>query len=190
MNIFYLDKDPRVCAEMHLDKHVVKMIIEYAQLLSTAHRVLDGVITEGKSQSGRKQTKYIIDDERESILYSATHINHPSAIWVRQSQLNYFWLYELFGWLCAEYTHRYGRHHATERLDTELAIPPQNIPIGKFTEPTPAMPDIYKVTNDSIRSYQNYYIHDKSSFAKWKKRETPEWFSYGLKNANIQLSPS
>ena len=187
MNIFYLDKNPKVCAEMHLDKHVVKMIIEYAQLMSTAHRVLDGVVTEGKSQSGRKQKKYIINDERESILYSATHINHPSAIWVRQSQLNYFWLYELFGWLCTEYTHRYGRHHATERLDTELAIPPQNIPIGKFTEPTLAMPDAYKVTNDAIKSYQNYYIHDKSRFAKWKNRETPEWFSYGVKNANIQL---
>jgi hypothetical protein len=71
-----------------------------------------------------------------------------------------------------------------------LAIPPQNIPIDKFTEPTLAMPDIYKVTNDAIKSYQNYYIHDKSRFAKWKNREIPEWFSYGVKNANIQLSPS
>jgi len=190
MNIFYLDKNPKVCAEMHLDKHVVKMIIEYAQLLSTAHRVLDGVITEGKSQSGRKQTKYVLDDEREGILYSATHINHPSAIWVRQSQANYVWLYELFGWLCNEYTHRYGKNHATARLDSELMIPPKNIPLGEFTEPTPAMPDTYKVKNDAIKSYQNYYIHDKSRFAKWKNRETPEWFSYGVKNANIQLSPS
>ena len=43
MNIFYLDKEVVPCAQMHLDKHCVKMILEYAQLLSTAHRVLDGM---------------------------------------------------------------------------------------------------------------------------------------------------
>ena len=42
MNIFYLHNDPKICAEMHNDKHCIKMILEYAQLLSTAHRVLDG----------------------------------------------------------------------------------------------------------------------------------------------------
>ena len=188
MNIFYLDPDPKICAEMHLDKHVVKMILEYAQLLSTAHRVLDGTICDGFSNSGRRKKTYTISDPRNDILYSATHINHPSTIWVRQSQANYGWLYELFGWLCAEYTHRYGKHHATERLDSQLKIPPKNIPIGEFTEPTPAMPDTYKVMNDSVKSYRNYYIHDKSRFAKWKNRESPEWFLYGVKNANIQLS--
>ncbi len=59
MNIFYLDSDPRICAQMHNDKHCVKMILEYAQLLSTAHRVIDGVLTVGVSDSGRK--KRLID---------------------------------------------------------------------------------------------------------------------------------
>ena len=53
MNIFYLHKDPKVCAEQHLDKHVVKMLIEYAQLMSTAHRMLDGVMYQGKTKAGR-----------------------------------------------------------------------------------------------------------------------------------------
>ena len=77
MNIFYLDHDVRKCAEMHNDKHVVKMILEYAQLLSTAHRFLDGVPTVGKSKTGRKKTTYILSNELDSVLYSATHINHP-----------------------------------------------------------------------------------------------------------------
>ena len=87
MNIFYLDKDPKKCAEMHCDKHVVKMILEYAQLLSTAHRVLDG--NEWADHVG---------------LYKATHKNHPSAIWARESAGNYFWLNKLFQELCKEYT--------------------------------------------------------------------------------------
>jgi hypothetical protein len=178
MNIFYLHNDPKTCAEMHVDKHCVKMILEYAQLLSTAHRYLDGVPTvDRKSPTGRQRTSYILSDNRDSLLYRATHINHPSAIWVRKSQANYFWLYELFGWLCTEYTHRYGKHHATERLDIELSIPPKNIPIGEFTEPTPAMPDHYKVAGDSIQSYKNYYLGDKTRMFSWKKREVPSWVS-------------
>ena len=54
MNIFYLDPDPKVCAEMHNNKHTVKMIIEYAQLMSTAHRVLDGTEYYDKTANGRK----------------------------------------------------------------------------------------------------------------------------------------
>jgi hypothetical protein len=162
---------------MHVDKHCVKMILEYAQLLSTAHRVLDGIQVIGLSKSGRKQTRYELPDNRDDILYSATHINHPSAIWVRQSQANYIWLYELFGWLCNEYTYRYGKHHATTRLDSELMIPPKNITLGDFTEPTPAMPDHYKVAGDSIQSYKNYYLGDKQRMFSWKNRETPSFIA-------------
>ena len=173
MNIFYLHNDPQKCAEMHVDKHCVKMILEYAQLLSTAHRVLDGTQLTRLSKTGRKQTAFVLPDARESLLYSATHINHPSAVWVRQSAQNYDWLYQLFGWLCNEYTYRYGKIHATQRLDSELMIPPKNIPFGKFTEPTPAMPDDYKVAGDSIKSYHNYYNGDKQRMFSWKNRETP-----------------
>ena len=180
MNIFYLDKDIKKCAEMHVDKHVVKMILEYAQLLSTAHRVLDGTISVGVSSTGRKKTTYIIEDYRDSILYSATHINHPSAIWVRQSEVNYRTLFNLFCALLEEYTYRYGKTHACTRLMSALSSPPKNIEYKPFTEPTPAMPDQYKVKNDSVKSYRNYYIHDKNRFAKWKNRSVPEWFSEGV----------
>ena len=177
MNIFYLHQNPQTCARMHVDKHCVKMILEYAQLLSTAHRVLDGVESIGLSASGRKKKSWRLSDIRDSLLYSATHNNHPSAIWARQSQDNYVFLWNLFRELCAEYTHRYGKIHATERLVDVLKEVPHNIGKQCFTQPTPAMPDMYKVPGDSIQSYRNYYLGDKKHMFSWKNRETPSWIS-------------
>ena len=74
MNIFYLDNHVSRCAEMHNDKHCIKMILEYAQLLSTAHRVIDGVITQGTSASGRKRTTYRLADHRESLQIGRAHV--------------------------------------------------------------------------------------------------------------------
>ena len=178
MNIFYLDHDVLKCAKMHNDKHCVKMILEYAQLLSTAHRVLDGTIDTGYSVSGRKKTIYRLPDNRDSVLYSATHINHPSAVWVRHSYENYEWLYQMFTALMCEYSYRYGKSHACEKLITPLYTPPTSIPKGVgFTQPTPAMPDEVKVAGDSIASYRSYYINNKAHLASWKKRNQPEWYS-------------
>jgi hypothetical protein len=176
MNIFYLDYDTKKCAEMHVDKHCVKMILEYAQLLSTAHRVLDGHESITLSVSGRKKKTWTISDDRNNVLYSATHINHPSAIWVRNSLENYQWLYNMFRDLLKEYTYRYGKTHKCSMLLGHLQYPPNSIPKDKpFTEPTPAMPDQYKVVGDSIKSYKNYYIGDKQRMFSWKNRQTPSW---------------
>jgi hypothetical protein len=177
MNIFYLDSDVSKCAEYHNDKHVVKMIIEYAQLLSTAHRVIDGEQYLDKTANGRPIKRWRMEDTTlETVLYKATHINHPSAVWVRQSNNNYNWLMCLFQSLLLEYTHRYGKFHATERLVYFLRKPPQNIPVGYLTQPTPAMPDEYKVQGDSLQSYRNYYVGAKKTMAKWKNREIPSWW--------------
>lgn len=182
MNIFYLDKDVKECAKMHVDKHVVKMILEYAQLLSTAHRVLDGTQSVGLSTTGRKQTRYVLPDNRESKLYVATHVNHPSAVWVRKSIKNYYWLSNLLVELCKEYTYRYEKVHKCERdglvkmlyewvPDASLMI------IDEFSEPTPAMPDEFIVEGDSIKSYRNYYLGSKTRMFSWKNREVPYWIA-------------
>lgn len=200
MNIFYLDPDPRTCAQMHCDKHVVKMIIEYAQLLSTAHRVLDGKesivkkYVAGSLPARWRNTKvWQLDDAREDVLYKATHINHPSAIWCRENISNYRWLFMMWSHLLEEYTYRYGKTHACARIQDELMNWPENIPNGDFFAPTPAMPVDLKIMAknpapgrkyDVLASYKNYYIKDKARFAKWKNRNTPEWFA----NANIQVS--
>jgi hypothetical protein len=179
MNIFYLDNNAKTCAEYHCDKHVVKMILEYAQLLSTAHRVLDGTIVIGHSKTGRKQKRYVLSDFRDNLYYSATHINHPSAQWVRKSNHNYMWLAELLEECCKEYTYRYGKVHKVESIGLMQSLKnnfPKNIPDVPFTQPTPAMPDDCKVTGNSLKSYRNYYSQNKVHLAKWKNRNVPEWF--------------
>ena len=130
--------------------------------------------------SSRIQKRYVLSDNRDSLLYSATHINHPSAVWVRKSRDNYTWLYQLLVWLCREYTYRYGKIHKTQScglLDTLWFVPAKIPEHPRFTEPTPAMPDQYKVQNDSIESYRNYYKGAKASISSWKNRAIPEWFS-------------
>ena len=136
MNIFYLDKDPKTCARMHCDKHVVKMIIEYAQLMSTAHRVLDGDPYVSQTLGGRRiqRWKHPLENH-EKLLYKASHVNHPSGKWVRESQNHYNWLYKMWEQLCYEYTHRYGRVHLTDlKLRGILAQPPMQIPVEPFGE--------------------------------------------------------
>jgi len=181
MNIFYLDPEPQECARQHCDKHVVKMCIEYAQLLSTAHRVIDGEIWEGRTTNGRRINRYFHPDGLMNLnLYKACHVNHPSAKWVRDSRANYEWLYEMWMFLCEEYTHRYGRKHASqEKLEYYLLLAPERITESNFTQPTPAMAQYPQciVEGDSIKSYRNFYWADKREFAKWTKRNKPEWWS-------------
>lgn len=179
MNIFYLDHNVETCAQQHVDKHVVKMILEYAQLLSTAHRFIDGQQYTDKTSNNRSIKRWSLQDSREQLLYKATHVNHPSAIWTRGSISNYLWLADLLTKLCSEYTYRYGKVHKCQ-VDGLVGFlsknVPHNISTDKFTQPTPAMPDKYKVFDDSIQSYRNYYIGDKVRMAKWSKREKPNWW--------------
>ena len=182
MNIFYLSTDIKKCAEYHTDKHTVKMILEYSQLLSTAHRVIDGYPYVKFSQSGRRNTAYrLANEEMNTKLYSATHINHPSAVWVRQSAENYMWLCSLLDELCREYTYRYGKIHKIERdglLDILYTTIPKFIPRDKsFTEPTPAMDTQYIIKGDSIASYRNYYKNGKKHLHSWKNRNVPEFIT-------------
>jgi hypothetical protein len=180
MNIFYLDENPSVCAQQHVDKHVVKMIVEYAQLMSTAHRIVDGHEWEGRTTNGRRIKRFMHPDSvMNTELYLACHINHPSAKWVRESADNYNWLYSLWSHLCDEYTYRYGRDHLTRiKLDYHLLLPPTNISNNPFTQPTPAMAQYPHciVEGDSLTSYRQFYWEDKRGFAKWTKRDKPEWW--------------
>ena len=176
MNIFYLHEDPIQNAKWHIDKHIVKMPIEYAQLMSTAHRLLDGEMYLGKTAIGRNIKRWRLHDEREYILYKASHINHPSAIWVRESIENYFEMYKLYMAVLAEFTNRYGKVHGSSKPSIALIRPPSNIPMVKGTQLPQCMPEICKVKNNPILAYRNYYIVEKNSFASWKNREIPEWF--------------
>ena len=175
MNIFYLDKDVRKCAEQHCKKHSIKMILEYAQLLCTAHRYIDGEQYIELTPNNRKVKRWKLSDERENVLYKATHINHPSTVWTRSSDEHYKYVYNLFVELCNIYTERTGKTHLTEtKLKKALSQIPTNIKHNGFVEPTPAMPDYCK-KETSLESYRNYYIKEKQHLAEWYL-EQPNWF--------------
>lgn len=156
MNIFWLEHDRSKLAESHCDKHVVKMILEYAQLLSTAHHVLDG-------------------EAAIAGIYKKTHVNHPCAVWVRQSHANYYILLNLLDDLCEEYTHRYDKVHKTAGLLDLLYNVPVNIPRTSETPPPLCMPDEFKVVGDPVTSYRNYYLGDKARMLKYTNRIAPKW---------------
>jgi hypothetical protein len=144
MNIFYLHSDPKVAASYFYDKHKVKMILECAQMLCTAHIALGN----------------------EDVPYKKSHLNHPSSVWVRANNENYRWLYNHMLALGEEYTKRYKRTHLTiTKCKDILAVAPLNIPTGSFNEPPQCMPDEYKVDNDSVSAYWNYYEQDKYKIA-------------------------
>jgi len=176
VNIFYVDPDPKVAAQSLVDKHCVKMILESAQLLSTAHRVLDGEQYVDAS-SGRKIKRWKLHDNRESVMYSATHVNHPSAIWCRTSIENYLWLVEHFFGLLDEYTYRYGKRHKCFDMGYYLQSPPKNLKAYDWTPMPSAMAPEYIVGDDPLENYRNYYKVGKARMHNWKKRSPPEWLT-------------
>ena len=177
MNYFKLSEDLDEASKYHIDKHAVKMPTEYTQLLCTAHRVLDGDMYIDKTANNRRIKRWRMDNpELEDVLYKASHINHPTAKWVRESVENYNELYNAWLSLCKEYTHRYGRTHLTKtKLERILKTPPKNIPNVPGTPVPQAMPNDVK-QESVVEAYRAYYRKYKAGFAKWTKRETPEWF--------------
>lgn len=180
MNIFVLDNNPVIAAQLQCDKHVVKMIVESAQMLSTAHRMLDGV--QMRNAKGQLVKKWALTDGRDDILYKSVHTAHPCTVWTMQSDMNYNWHYAHFVALCDEYTHRYGKVHATDKLlRTELSVMPKNIKYHGMTPFALAMkanPEcIYD--NDAVKSYRAYYQTKQDRFSMaWTKRSIPEWFKH------------
>lgn len=197
MNIFVLDYNVEKCAQYHCDKHVVKMILESCQMLSTAHRVLDGVRTQLKHpESGKHFNALLLPDEdyeytsdwdskkqqyRHSFCYDSnmlkhTHVNHPCNVWVRMSDSNYMWLWRLTVALCHEYTHRYNKIHTYERDGTIKALKqlPTNIPRRALKPFAKAMPEQYKVSG-AVQSYRNYYLGEKQAILKYKNSEIPKF---------------
>lgn len=181
MNLFVLSKCPTEAAQMMCDKHIPKMIVEAAQMLSTAHRMLDGNLEKKSSKSGKRMVNGYVHPNAtlDSVLYNAVHHKHPCTVWTMQTKANYMWHYEHFVALCAEFEFRYGKQHLTAQKLTEvLRTPPINIPdttLTAFPQAMKAYPECM-VEGDSVQAYRNYY-HVAKSFAKWAKgRQAPSWW--------------
>ena len=153
MNIFILDNDIKTCAQYHCDQHVVKMILESIQILCT-----------------------VLNKKGFSTPYKSTHANHPSVLWAEASFDNFLWLSELTLELNREYKYRYDKQADHKSITVLTKISQYSfLSVGLTTFPQ-AMPDSYKVANDPVLAYRNFYRGDKAKFAKWTKRAPPEWF--------------
>jgi hypothetical protein len=177
MNIFYLDSDPAKAAQYHCDLHCIKMILEYGQMLSTAHRVLDG--EKNVTRKNNRAYTYYSHKEYDDIIYKASHVNHPCNIWVRISDKNYKYLYRLFVELSKEYEIRYKKTHLSFKvLNDFLQNTPKNIPYSDLvTEIPQCMPDEFK-KESAVQAYRNFYINGKSKTMNltWKNGDIPSWF--------------
>ena len=150
MNIFYLDSDPVKAAQVQYNKHVVKMILESAQMLCTAHHHYTELLSQDDSY----------------IPYKKAHYNHPSTIWCRENSEQYLWLYNHMIALGNEYTKRYNKIHLTiTKCADILKATPAGIPLGTFEEPPQCMPEQYKVPGCSVTAYWNYYEQEKHTVA-------------------------
>lgn len=173
MNIFVLSWIIENCVIYHCDKHVIKMILETTQLLSTCQHVANS----NNAEVWLSENK----------IYKKTHHNHPSSIWTRECRENYIWLCHLGLALCKEYDYRYDKsphsHACYSKLIFLITHVPSTLPSnsGIITTPKMAMPDKYK-SADPILSYRTYYLNDKQRMLVWRKRGPPYWVPPNIKN--------
>jgi hypothetical protein len=191
MNIFVLDECPVNAARMQCDKHVVKMVLESGQMLSTAHRLLDGTLTITQSNGRKKKVWNLQDRIMEATLYKVAHPSHPCTLWTMESEANYLWHYKHFLALCEEYKYRYGKVHLTDsKLRNLLSKAPNNIPKSGLTQFRLAMgsnPECIDIDNP-IESYRKFYKTKQERFKMiWSKRDIPNWFNNGVDNADVYV---
>ena len=159
MNIFYLSECPVEAARSQCNKHVVKMVLESAQMLCTAHHACPS------------------EAQRPDKFYKQAHLNHPSSIWVRETTENYKWMCVHALALCEEYIHRYGKIHASQCVIEWCANNTPSIPEGPQTKIPLCMPDEFK-DDDSVTAYRRLYnVGKRNSFkCVWTKRQEPDWW--------------
>lgn len=186
MNLFYLDQNLDKCAEYHVDKHIVKMPLEVAQLLCTAiwvdyhlgfvPRALNKEES-AKLNNLKKDIKHLSPEERPLTPYLPMMYNHPCTIWVRSSLDNFEWAHCYGNALNEEYCYRYGKRHKSIEEVVNKLPEPKNMPRLGFTKFGLAMPEELKDYDNPIQSYRDYYHLDKATFASWTGRSKPEWWN-------------
>ena len=157
MNIFVLDRDVRKCARYHADQHVVKMVLESAQMLCS-----------------------VLWQHGIEAPYKKTHVKHPCTVWAGESLGNWKWLRRLALALNDEYRYRFGKtiDHNSAVVVRGLPLPPlKDVGLTEFAQ---AMPEEYKVPDDAVSAYRRLYVKDKSRFVTWTRRRSPKWFRSAL----------
>lgn len=192
MNVFYLDRNPVIAAQMQCDKHVVKMSTEAAQMISTALLLL------------------FPDRVDRNRLFREAYVNHRANVWLRRCARNLVWLTKHGISLCEEYTYRYDKEHKSESVlryaseflsslsttdlgSAQLPLYSTNLEGKAYISVPLCMPEEYYPPEEfmtenkectvlplAVASYRRFYLAEKSSFAKWNKRpeRKPNWYSH------------
>jgi hypothetical protein len=152
VNIFVVHPDPREAARQLCDRHVVKMTLETAQILSAASHHPDPP-------------------------YRPTHTSHPCVFWAGENRSNFLWLVEHGLGLADEYTHRYGKVHASASVIQWALAHTDRLPQGDITRHPRCMPrEIRDTTAQVVAAYRVYYVLHKP-WATWRRgREAPTWW--------------
>jgi len=197
MNLFLLDDDLDKCAEYHVDKHIVKMPLEAAQILCTCIWVdvhlgfVPRALTKSESDhinTLKKDIKHLPPESRPLTPYLPMMYNHPCTIWARSSLDNFEWTHCYANALNEEYYYRYGkRHKSVEEVINKLPDPVNMQRVG-FTTFGLAMPDILKNYDDPVQSYRDYYHLDKGTFATWSHRPKPPWWDEELADYDKRIT--
>ena len=182
MNLFILSECPIKSAQMQCNTHINKMTVESAQMLSTAHRMLDGHAEKRPSKSGKRLSTHWIhpDSHFDNTLYKAVHYHHPCTVWTMETIENYKWHYVHFVALAKEFQYRYDKEHKSFTvLKDILRLPPKNIPDESLTDWPLAMgsnPECM-FPEDPVKSYRLFYQTKQERFKMvWSKRPIPKWF--------------
>ncbi|MBT4963216.1 MAG: hypothetical protein HON32_03455 [Francisellaceae bacterium] len=154
MNIFILDKAPKLCAQYHCDKHVIKMILETAQMMCT-----------------------VLSSQGFKTPYRPTHANHPCTLWLQESSGNWKWALKMVEFLDNEYMYRYNKELSHASMTVIRSLEEPSFPKKNRTKFAQAMPSCYQDPSDPITAYRNYYYNDKKNICTWTKRGKPKWFS-------------
>lgn len=166
MNIFILDNDIRKSAQYHVDRHVIKMPLELAQMICSTYLLLD------------------YKNLPSFIFSKPSHVNHPCTKWIRSSKDNFIYGCMLGLALYDEYQFRYENPEKMQRVkkvfEYGLSYVPDRIEHSEFTEFAQAMPIQYR-NKDAVKAYRKYYIGEKQHLFKWTKRERPDWLTGGAK---------
>ena len=166
MNIFFLHRDPAIAAHMLHNKHVVKMVLETAQMLSTACHA------RGQGEG----------------LYKPTHENHPCVLWATESLANFWWLLEHGLELCYEYTYRFGKVHKSQEMIVACSmVTSAGAYDPRLVSPPQCMPDEYMLPGDPVTAYRNYYLGRKVAQSKWTRRPVPDIFKEAYEMSKKQV---
>ncbi len=189
MNIFILDENPKIAAQMLCDKHIVKMIVESMQILMTVLYLKNGIENRKDFESKQDLVQSLTKDFPRETPYKLGYYRHPCVLWCLESDTNILWLLRHQKELLNQYTIRYNKTHSVQNIFDWYILNHSNyLDITQLrTKFALAMPEKYRCES-SVVSYRLYYLFEKAKIAKWNFTKTPEWFEKFLPYKVMNLS--